>query len=114
MIPAERTISKNSAVVKHKIHPDQKNMNAYQYVVSKDERAATKALDSNGAQVAGGFRTRVDLAPETSSRDRRLVLVGNLPLRTVVGTALGLWELRGGGSQEAADRRGQRTWLVSP
>lgn len=61
----------------------------------KDERAATKALNRNGAQVAGGFRTRVDLAAETSSRDKRPVFVGNLPLRTVVGDRFGLWEHHG-------------------
>ncbi|XP_040092266.1 RNA-binding protein 34-like isoform X1 [Oryx dammah] len=62
-----------------KIHPDQKNINAY--VVFKDESAATKALERNGAQFAEGFRVRVDLATETSSRDKRSVFVGNLPYK---------------------------------
>ncbi|KAF6073628.1 RNA binding motif protein 34 [Phyllostomus discolor] len=78
-IPAEGTMSKKLAVIKRKIHPDQKNINAY--VVFKDERAATKALNRNGAQIADGFRIRVDLASETSSRDKRSVFVGNLPYR---------------------------------
>uniref|UniRef100_A0A8C9P6T0 RNA-binding protein 34 n=1 Tax=Spermophilus dauricus TaxID=99837 RepID=A0A8C9P6T0_SPEDA len=58
---------KISIIVKffiRKIHPDQKNINAY--IVFKDEIAATKALNRNGAQIADGFRVRVDLASETS------------------------------------------------
>uniref|UniRef100_A0A2K6FI20 RNA-binding protein 34 n=1 Tax=Propithecus coquereli TaxID=379532 RepID=A0A2K6FI20_PROCO len=62
-----------------KIHPDQKNINAY--VVFKDKSAATKALKRNGTQIADGFRIRVDLASETSSRDKRSVFVGNLPYK---------------------------------
>ncbi|XP_040320962.1 RNA-binding protein 34 isoform X2 [Herpailurus yagouaroundi] len=78
-IPAEGTLSKKLAAIKRKIHPDQKNINAY--VVFKDESAATKALKRNGAQFAEGFRVRVDLASETSSRDKRSVFVGNLPYK---------------------------------
>ncbi|XP_064239687.1 RNA-binding protein 34 isoform X3 [Aotus nancymaae] len=77
LIPAEGTLSKKLAAIKRKIHPDQKNINAY--VVFKDENAATQALKRNGAQIADGFRIRVDLASETSSRDKRSVFVGNLP-----------------------------------
>ncbi|XP_021564538.1 RNA-binding protein 34 isoform X2 [Carlito syrichta] len=77
LIPAEGTLSKKLAAIKRKIHPDQKNINAY--VVFKDESAATKALKRNGAEIADGFRIRVDLASETSSRDKRSVFVGNLP-----------------------------------
>ncbi|XP_016055365.1 PREDICTED: RNA-binding protein 34 [Miniopterus natalensis] len=79
VIPAEGTMSKKLAAIKRKIHPDQKNINAY--VVFKDERAAAKALNRNGAQIADGFRIRVDLASETSSRDKRSVFVGNLPYK---------------------------------
>ncbi|KAM6177362.1 RNA-binding protein 34 [Erethizon dorsatum] len=79
LIPAEGTVSKKLAAIKRKIHPDQKNINAY--VVFKDESAATKALKRNGAQIADGFRIRVDLASETSSRDKRSVFVGNLPYK---------------------------------
>uniref|UniRef100_A0A8D2CY59 RNA-binding protein 34 n=1 Tax=Sciurus vulgaris TaxID=55149 RepID=A0A8D2CY59_SCIVU len=79
LIPAEGTVSKKLAAIKRKIHPDQKNINAY--VVFKDEIAATKALKRNGAQIADGFRIRVDLASETSSRDKRSVFVGNLPYK---------------------------------
>ncbi|XP_076981920.1 LOW QUALITY PROTEIN: RNA-binding protein 34-like [Tamandua tetradactyla] len=79
VIPAEGTLSKKLAAIKRKIHPDQKNINAY--VVFKDEDAATKALKSNGAQIADGFRVRFDLASETSSRDKRSVFVGNLPYK---------------------------------
>ncbi|XP_043452207.1 RNA-binding protein 34 isoform X1 [Prionailurus viverrinus] len=79
LIPAEGTLSKKLAAIKRKIHPDQKNINAY--VVFKDESAATKALKRNGAQFADGFRVRVDLASETSSRDKRSVFVGNLPYK---------------------------------
>ncbi|KFO34244.1 RNA-binding protein 34 [Fukomys damarensis] len=78
-IPAEGTVSKKLAAIKRKIHPDQKNINAY--IVFKDESAATKALKRNGAQIADGFRIRVDLASETSSRDKRSVFVGNLPYK---------------------------------
>ncbi|XP_026949797.1 RNA-binding protein 34 isoform X2 [Sagmatias obliquidens] len=78
-IPAEGILSKKLAAIKRKIHPDQKNINAY--VVFKDESAATKALERNGAQIADGFRVRVDLASETSSRDKRSVFVGNLPYK---------------------------------
>ncbi|XP_003410948.1 RNA-binding protein 34 isoform X1 [Loxodonta africana] len=79
LIPAEGTLSKKLAAIKRKIHPDQKNINAY--VVFKDESAATKALKRNGTQIADGFRIRVDLASETSSRDKRSVFVGNLPYK---------------------------------
>lgn len=79
LIPAEGTLSKKLAAIKRKIHPDQKNINAY--VVFKDESAAAKALERNGAQIADGFRIRVDLASETSSRDKRSVFVGNLPYK---------------------------------
>uniref|UniRef100_A0A8C0WLJ8 RNA-binding protein 34 n=1 Tax=Castor canadensis TaxID=51338 RepID=A0A8C0WLJ8_CASCN len=78
-IPAEGTLTKKLAAIKRKFHPDQKNINAY--VVFKDESAATKALKRNGAQIADGFRIRVDLASETSSRDKRSVFVGNLPYK---------------------------------
>ncbi|XP_016018913.2 RNA-binding protein 34 [Rousettus aegyptiacus] len=79
VIPAEGTLSKKLAAIKRKIHPDQKNINAY--VVFKDESAAARALSRNGAQIADGFRIRVDLASETSSRDKRSVFVGNLPYK---------------------------------
>uniref|UniRef100_A0A0N8EUL6 RNA-binding protein 34 n=1 Tax=Heterocephalus glaber TaxID=10181 RepID=A0A0N8EUL6_HETGA len=79
LIPAEGTVSKKLAAIKRKIHPDQKNINAY--VVFKEESAATKALKRNGAQIADGFRIRVDLASETSSRDKRSVFIGNLPYK---------------------------------
>lgn len=79
VIPAEETMSKKLAAIKRKIHPDQKNINAY--VVFKDESAAAKALSRNGTQIADGFRVRVDLASETSSRDKRSVFVGNLPYK---------------------------------
>ncbi|XP_070257370.1 RNA-binding protein 34 [Myotis yumanensis] len=79
VIPAEGTMSKKLAAIKRKIHPDQKNINAY--VVFKDESAATKALNRNGTEIANGFRIRVDLASETSSRDKRSVFVGNLPYK---------------------------------
>nr|XP_036873004.1 RNA-binding protein 34 isoform X5 [Manis javanica] len=75
-IPAEGTLSKKLAAIKRKIHPDQKNINAY--VVFKDQSAAANALQRNGAQIADGFRVRVDFASETSSRDKRSVFVGNL------------------------------------
>ncbi|XP_010620265.1 RNA-binding protein 34 isoform X2 [Fukomys damarensis] len=51
LIPAEGTVSKKLAAIK------------------------------NGAQIADGFRIRVDLASETSSRDKRSVFVGNLPYK---------------------------------
>ncbi|XP_069854213.1 RNA-binding protein 34 isoform X2 [Dipodomys merriami] len=78
-IPAEGTLSKKLAAIKRKVHPDQKTVNAY--VVFKEESAAAKALKRNGAQIADGFRIRVDRASETSSRDKRSVFVGNLPYK---------------------------------
>lgn len=79
VMPAEGTLSKKLAAIKRKFHPDQKSINAY--VVFKEESAAAKALQRNGAQIAEGFRIRVDLASETASRDKRSVFVGNLPYR---------------------------------
>ncbi|XP_021076216.1 RNA-binding protein 34 [Mus pahari] len=79
VMPAEGTLTKKLAAIKRKFHPDQKSINAY--VVFKDESAAAKALQRNGAQIAEGFRIRVDLASETASRDKRSVFVGNLPYR---------------------------------
>lgn len=84
LIPAEGMISKKLAAIKRKIHPDQKNIHAY--VVFKDESSAAKALKRNGAQIADGFRIRVDLASETSSRDKRSVFVGNLPYKVEEST----------------------------
>lgn len=77
--PAEGTLSKKLAAIKRKFHPDQKSINAY--IVFKDENSAAKALKRNGAHIAEGFRIRVDLASETSSRDKRSVFVGNLPYK---------------------------------
>ncbi|XP_021503404.1 RNA-binding protein 34 isoform X1 [Meriones unguiculatus] len=79
VMPAEGTLSKKLATIKRKFHPDQKSINAY--VVFKEESAAARALQRNGAQIAEGFRIRVDLASETSSRDKRSVFVGNLPYK---------------------------------
>ncbi|XP_007936664.1 RNA-binding protein 34 [Orycteropus afer afer] len=79
LIPAAGTLSRKLAAIKRKIHPDQKNINAY--VVFKDVSAATKALKRNGTQIADGFHIRVDLASESSSRDKRSVFVGNLPYK---------------------------------
>ncbi|XP_034378934.1 RNA-binding protein 34 isoform X1 [Arvicanthis niloticus] len=79
VMPAEGTLSKKLAAIKRKFHPDQKSINAY--VVFKEESAAAKALQRNGAQIAEGFRIRVDLASETASRDKRSVFVGNLPYK---------------------------------
>lgn len=36
-------------------------------------------MQRNGAWIADGFHIQVDLASETSSRDKRLVFSGNLP-----------------------------------
>lgn len=84
LIPAEETMSKKVAAIKRKVHPDQKNINAY--VVFKDESAATQALKRNGTQIAEGFRVRVDLASSTSSREKRSVFVGNLPYKVEEST----------------------------
>ncbi|CAO2609336.1 RNA-binding protein 34 [Lemmus lemmus] len=78
-MPAEGTLTKKLAAIKRKFHPDQKSINAY--VVFKEESAAAKALQRNGAEIAEGFRIRVDLASETTSRDKRSVFVGNLPYK---------------------------------
>ncbi|XP_001512144.2 RNA-binding protein 34 isoform X1 [Ornithorhynchus anatinus] len=76
VIPAEGISTKKLAAIKRKFHPEQKNINAY--VVFKKESSAAKALKRNGTQISDGFRIRVDLASETSSRDKRSVFVGNL------------------------------------
>ncbi|XP_006122114.3 RNA-binding protein 34 [Pelodiscus sinensis] len=77
LVPAEDTLSKKLAAIKHKLHPNMKYMNAY--VVFKEEGAAMKALKRNGTQIASGFHIRVDLASKATSHDnKRSVFVGNL------------------------------------
>ncbi|NXG23437.1 RBM34 protein, partial [Grallaria varia] len=78
LIPAEDTISKKVAAIKHKMHPNAKFINAY--VVFKEECDAQKALKENGTEIATGFHIRVDTASKTSSHDnKRSVFLGNLP-----------------------------------
>ncbi|NXC32302.1 RBM34 protein, partial [Campylorhamphus procurvoides] len=78
LIPAEDTISKKVAAIKHKVHPNAKFVNAY--VVFKEECDAQKALKENGTEIASGFHIRVDTASKTSSHDnKRSVFLGNLP-----------------------------------
>ncbi|XP_027757136.1 RNA-binding protein 34 [Empidonax traillii] len=78
LIPAEDTISKKVAAIKHKVHPNAKFVNAY--VVFKEECGAEKALKENGTEIASGFHIRVDTASKTSSHDnKRSVFLGNLP-----------------------------------
>ncbi|XP_032540096.1 RNA-binding protein 34 isoform X1 [Chiroxiphia lanceolata] len=78
LIPAEDTISKKVAAIKHKLHPNAKFVNAY--VVFKEECGAEKALKENGTEIASGFHIRVDTASKTSSHDnKRSVFLGNLP-----------------------------------
>ncbi|NXX35736.1 RBM34 protein, partial [Nicator chloris] len=77
LIPAEDTVSKKVAAIKHKVHPNAKFINAY--VVFKEECDAQKALKENGTEIASGFHIRVDTASKTSSHDnKRSVFVGNL------------------------------------
>ncbi|XP_074804965.1 RNA-binding protein 34 isoform X3 [Natator depressus] len=77
LVPAEDTLSKKLAAIKHKMHPNMKYINAY--VVFKEEGAATKALKRNGTQIASGFHIRVDLASKATSHDnKRSIFVGNL------------------------------------
>uniref|UniRef100_A0A8C5UFH3 RNA binding motif protein 34 n=1 Tax=Malurus cyaneus samueli TaxID=2593467 RepID=A0A8C5UFH3_9PASS len=78
LIPAEDTVSKKVAAIKHKVHPNAKFINAY--VVFKEECDAQKALKENGTEIASGFHIRVDTASKTSSHDnKRSVFLGNLP-----------------------------------
>ncbi|NXF77392.1 RBM34 protein, partial [Sclerurus mexicanus] len=78
LIPAEDTISKKVAAIKHKMHPNAKFVNAY--VVFTEECDAQKALKENGTEIASGFHIRVDTASKTSSHDnKRSVFLGNLP-----------------------------------
>ncbi|NXQ64893.1 RBM34 protein, partial [Anthoscopus minutus] len=78
LIPAEDTVSKKVAAIKHKVHPNAKFVNAY--VVFKEECDAQKALNENGTEIASGFHIRVDTASKTSSHDnKRSVFLGNLP-----------------------------------
>ncbi|NWR93791.1 RBM34 protein, partial [Furnarius figulus] len=78
LIPAEDTLSKKVAAIKHKIHPNAKFINAY--VVFKEECDAQKALKENGTEIASGFHIRVDTISNTSSHDnKRSVFLGNLP-----------------------------------
>ncbi|XP_064269880.1 RNA-binding protein 34 isoform X2 [Passer domesticus] len=78
LIPAEDTVSKKVAAIKHKVHPNAKSVNAY--VVFKEECDAQKALKENGTEIASGFHIRVDTASKTNSHDnKRSVFLGNLP-----------------------------------
>ncbi|NWY38353.1 RBM34 protein, partial [Sylvia atricapilla] len=78
LIPAEDTVSKKVAAIKHKLHPNAKSINAY--VVFKEECDAQKALKENGTEIASGFHIRVDTASKTSLHDnKRSVFLGNLP-----------------------------------
>ncbi|NWV07508.1 RBM34 protein, partial [Ptilonorhynchus violaceus] len=77
LIPAEDTVSKKVAAIKHKVHPNAKFVNAY--VVFKEECDAQKALKENGTEIASGYHIRVDTASKTSSHDnKRSVFLGNL------------------------------------
>ncbi|NXS99688.1 RBM34 protein, partial [Jacana jacana] len=77
LVPAEDTLSKKLAAIKHKVHPNAKFINAY--VVFKKESDAIKALNENGTEFASGFHIRVDIASKTSSHDnKRSVFLGNL------------------------------------
>ncbi|NXM22558.1 RBM34 protein, partial [Ploceus nigricollis] len=77
LIPAEDTVSKKVAAIKHKVHPNAKSVNAY--VVFKEECDAQNALKENGTEIASGFHIRVDTASKTSSHDsKRSVFLGNL------------------------------------
>ncbi|XP_062346143.1 RNA-binding protein 34 [Cinclus cinclus] len=77
LIPADDTVSKKVAAIKHKVHPNAKFINAY--VVFKEESDAQKALEENGTEIASGFHIRVDTASKTSLYDnKRSVFLGNL------------------------------------
>ncbi|XP_065691447.2 RNA-binding protein 34 [Patagioenas fasciata] len=77
LVPAEETLSKKLAAIKHKVHPNVKFVNAY--VVFKEECDAIKALNENGTEIARGFHIRVDIASKNSSHDnKRSVFLGNL------------------------------------
>ncbi|NXN95104.1 RBM34 protein, partial [Rhinopomastus cyanomelas] len=77
LIPAEDTLSKKLAAIKHKLHPNAKFVNAY--VVFKEECDAIKALKENGTEIASGFHIRVDIASKSSSHDnKRSIFLGNL------------------------------------
>ncbi|NXM87919.1 RBM34 protein, partial [Oenanthe oenanthe] len=77
LIPADDTVSKKVAAIKHKMHPNAKFINAY--VVFKEESDAQKALEENGTEIASGFHIRVDTASKTSSHDnKRSIFLGNL------------------------------------
>ncbi|NXW31915.1 RBM34 protein, partial [Phaetusa simplex] len=77
LVPAEDTLSKKLAAIKHKVHPNAKFVNAY--VVFKKECDAIKALNENGTEFASGFHIRVDIASKTSSHDnKRSIFLGNL------------------------------------
>ncbi|NWI63724.1 RBM34 protein, partial [Todus mexicanus] len=77
LVPAEETLSKKLAAIKHKVHPNAKFINAY--VVFKEECDAINALNKNGTEIASGFHIRVDIASKNSSHDnKRSVFLGNL------------------------------------
>ncbi|NWX51325.1 RBM34 protein, partial [Steatornis caripensis] len=77
LVPAEDSVSKKLAAIKHKVHPNAKFINAY--VVFKEECDAIKALKENGTEIASGFHIRVDIASRNSSHDnKRSVFLGNL------------------------------------
>ncbi|NXE07721.1 RBM34 protein, partial [Lophotis ruficrista] len=64
LVPAEDTVSKKLAAIKHKVHPNAKFVNAY--IVFKEECDAIKALNENGTEVADGFHIRVDIASKSA------------------------------------------------
>ncbi|KFO83779.1 RNA-binding protein 34, partial [Buceros rhinoceros silvestris] len=77
LVPAEDTLSKKLAAIKHKVHPNAKFINAY--VVFKEECDAIKALNENGTEIASGFHIRVDIASKSNLHDnKRSVFLGNL------------------------------------
>ncbi|XP_010019918.1 PREDICTED: RNA-binding protein 34, partial [Nestor notabilis] len=77
LVPAEDTLSKKLAAIKHKVHPNAKFVNAY--IVYKEECDAIKALKENGTEIASGFHIRVDIASKSNSHDnKRSIFVGNL------------------------------------
>ncbi|XP_064301788.1 RNA-binding protein 34 isoform X1 [Phalacrocorax carbo] len=77
LVPAEDTLSKKLAAIKHKVHPNAKFVNAY--VVFKEECDAIKALNENGTEIATGFHIRVDIASKNNTHDnKRSVFLGNL------------------------------------
>eukprot|EP00794_Sanderia_malayensis_P012128 gene12128-13380_t len=69
---------KKVSVIKKEFHPDRETMNSY--IVFKDEKNATKALQKNGKEYKG-LHLRVTSAEKKEPDNKLSIFVGNLPFK---------------------------------